>query len=281
MEPYDLDGVRVEVDSYRNTKEDILTSDLIISHLNRQGYAINVAEFHHKPIVVINHNANGFPAIPAKHQPDSQNRFLYTIYNSEHIKKSLHYPNPSFVLHPPVDADRVKVKKTGKKLTLINCWHNKGGNLFTNLAAMMPDREFLGVRGGYAEKDQVICNLPNVENMDNTPDIKKAYAKTRILLMPSLKESWGMAGVEAMASGIPVIAHPTAGLKESLADAGIFLDRDKPELWAAKIVELDNEDIYKAASAKCVKRFKEIQAMQEKELVDVETWFEQVIRRQL
>ena len=38
-----------------------------------------------------------------------------------------------------------------------------------------------------------------------------------------------------MASGIPVICHPTFGLKENCGDAGIYVDRSKPELWAAAI----------------------------------------------
>ena len=66
--------------------------------------------------------------------------------------------------------------------------------------------------------------------------------------MPSDYESWGMVGVEAMHSGIPVIAHPTPGLRESLADAGTFIDRGDVDAWEAAIRRLyDDEDAFTRA----------------------------------
>lgn len=281
LDPYELDGVKVDVDSFKKTKEDMPTVDIIISHLNRAGYALNVAEFHRKPYVFIHHNPNGFIPVKAKNQPEMNDRWAYQIYNAEHIRDAVKYPNPSIVLHPPIEANRVKVPKTGNKITLINLWPNKGGELFAQLARLMPEREFLGVKGGYADREQVTPDLPNMEIMDNTPDIKEAFAKTRILLMPSIRESYGMAGVEAMASGIPVIAHPTPGLKESLGEAGIFCNRDKPQEWIEALLRLDNKDAYKEASAKAKKRFKDLQTQQEQELLAVEEFLEKAIKKQL
>ncbi|MFE4971343.1 glycosyltransferase [Kitasatospora sp. NPDC056651] len=52
---------------------------------------------------------------------------------------------------------------------------------------------------------------------------ERVYARSRVVLMPSSHESWGRVGVEAFASGIPVIAHPTPGLAECLGHAGIYV----------------------------------------------------------
>jgi len=68
--------------------------------------------------------------------------------------------------------------------------------------------------------------------------------------MPSEYESWGRVGVEAMASGIPVIAHPTPGLQESLGDAGVFVDRNDIDGWERAIRRLLTPRAYGTASKK-------------------------------
>lgn len=285
LQPYELDGVRVDVDSWKQTKAELQTADILISYLNRQGYVINLAEFennHHSlPLVIVHHNTNGFHPLKMKNQSDNpKNRWLYQIYNAEHTKATLNYNKPSMVLHPPVDPKRVKTKK-GTKITLINTREEKGGKLWEELARLLPDHEFLGVEGAYDLAGQVKPNLPNVEFLANTSDIKKAYSKTRILLMPSERESYGRTGVEAMISGIPVIAHPTAGLRESLGDAGIFIDRKDTQAWVEAIKKLEDPAEYKAASEKALARAKAIEAGRIKELAEMEEFFIKAINKEL
>jgi glycosyltransferase involved in cell wall biosynthesis len=281
LDPYELDGVKVDIDSFKKTHAELQDTDLIITHLNRAGYALNLAEFRKKPLVVIHHNPNGFAPAKGKHQEDMNNRWVYNIYNSEHVRKAVNYPNPYYILRPPVMADRVKVSKKGNKVTLVNLWEDKGGELFAQLARTLTDRKFLGVKGGYARQKQVLVDLPNMEILENTSDMKRVFGKTRVLLMPSLRESWGMVGVEAMASGIPVVAHPTPGLKEMLGDAGIFCDRNKPQEWIDILAKLDDEAFYKEASAKATKRFKELQEVQKTEMSGIIEWLDKAIKKQL
>src|SRR5678815_5651953 len=87
---------------------------------------------------------------------------------------------------------------------------------------------------------------------------EKVYARTRILLMPSAYETWGRVGVEAMCSGIPVIAHPTPGLTEALGDAGFFDDRDDVDAWAKTVRRLDDPAEYRKASRAAFKRAAEL-----------------------
>jgi len=67
-----------------------------------------------------------------------------------------------------------------------------------------------------------------------------------------------MVGVEAMSSGIPVIAHPTPGLLESLDYAGIFVDRKDYKGWEDAIRELDDPDEYSRKSELALKRVAEL-----------------------
>jgi glycosyltransferase involved in cell wall biosynthesis len=93
------------------------------------------------------------------------------------------------------------------------------------------------------------------------------YARTKLLLMPSDYESWGRVGVEAMASGIPVIAHPTEGLTESLGDAGTFIHRDDIPAWCDAITRLLKPRAWGAASKKAKARSAELDPAR-----DLATW---------
>jgi len=181
------------------------------------------------------------------------------------------YPNPSIVVRPHVDVKRYKVKR-GDNITLINLFERKGGKFFHELARMMPERKFLGVEGGYGKQEKE--TLKNVSYMKNTPDAKKIYSQTRILLMPSMYESYGRTGIEAMSSGIPVIACETPGLRESLGDVGIFCDKSKE--WVEAIKRLDDPKVYDALSKKCIERAKELEKQTLKDLVEMESFFQKI-----
>jgi glycosyltransferase involved in cell wall biosynthesis len=124
----------------------------------------------------------------------------------------------------------------------------------------MPDREFLAVMGSYGEQTDY-SDLPNVEVVQQVSghEMREAvYSRTRVLLMPSFYESWGRAGVEALASGIPVLAHPTPGLCESLAEGGIFLERQDLDGWEAVLRKLEAPAEYRLASKRAKARSAEL-----------------------
>jgi glycosyltransferase involved in cell wall biosynthesis len=65
--------------------------------------------------------------------------------------------------------------------------------------------------------------------------------------------------VEAMSSGIPVIANPTPGLKEAMGNAGIFCYREDVSAWVREIKKLtEDESYYKSVSDRCRARAKEL-----------------------
>lgn len=162
-------------------------------------------------------------------------------------------------LHPMIRPALYETAGTGEAVTLINLGENKGGRLFWELARRMPATSFLAVKGAYEEQIIPAAIPPNVTLLDTTEDMRSIYARTRILLMPSQYESYGRCALEAAASGIPTIAHPTPGLQEALGRAGIFCDRADPDAWQAAIENLMDPRIYKSHASKVRRHFESVQ----------------------
>lgn len=228
--------------------------DVIISHHDNTIRAAQIARKLGIPWVFVCHNDMAGIHHQLGLEPD------LVVFNSEWLKQRLYMPHMNFmVMHPPVWAEQHKTTK-GKHITLVNMSENKGALVFYELARRLPHLNFLGVEGGHGE--QILRhNIPNVEIQPHTADMReKVWSRTGVLLMPSIYESYGMAGVEALASGIPVLAHPTPGLLESQGPEGIFLDRDDIDAWERQLRAFDSGDdvLYQQASNRALKRSQEL-----------------------
>jgi glycosyltransferase involved in cell wall biosynthesis len=262
---YVLDGVNVH--AYRDKHDPFRwldDADVIITHLENTPRATILGEQARVPVIHRLHNTF-----------DATRRWLLApgaslgVANSEWMAEELRTESrvPIVVVRPVVYYNEY-VTKPGKAVTIVNLFENKGGAQFWRIVEQMPDVQFLAVRGGYGQQiipDQV---PDNVEVIDNTANMKDdVYARTRILLMPSDYESWGRVGVEAMASGIPVVAHPTRGLKESLGSAGTFVHRDDTAAWVKAIRGLRSPKGWAEASKAAKARVAELDADK-----DLHTW---------
>lgn len=259
-EIYDLDGVTVIPQSAPGAGEFAAAAtraDALVSHLENVPVTASLARGHGIPLIVVCHNTFDLTWAPL-----ATGTTALAVYNSAWMEGEaqvyLHgrarRPQRTLVVRPPVWPAEYRTTR-GDAITLVNCSRDKGGRVLAALAARNPHRAFLAVEGGYGRQEPP--DLPNVgvlPHMDGRQIRDAVYARTRLLLMPSVYESWGRVGVEAMCSGIPVIAHPTPGLAESLGAAGIFADRDDLEAWQAAIERLDQPSAYAAASAAAAAR---------------------------
>jgi glycosyltransferase involved in cell wall biosynthesis len=242
--PYLWEGIYVVPRGAFDDEKAIKHADVAISHLQASAHTQRIADRHRTPTVYLVHNDF----------EDTTRRELartpasLTVFNSQAMADSLADLTEGIVVYPPVDPEEYRVEP-GESVTLINMTDIKGVDVFWKLAAELPDIPFLGVEGGYGYQETQ-GGLPNVTIMGHSPNIRRAYAETKILLMPSKYDTWGRVTVEAMSSGIPVIASPCPGVVEALGGAGFVIERDNLDAWASTIRTLiDDPAAYAKASA--------------------------------
>lgn len=252
MESYRLDGVHV-ARSCEAACVYAKRADVVISHVGDGGRSARLASEANVPNVRMAHGLIWEPSL--------LDGAALVVFNSEALRASVNCPAPSIVCHPPVDLDHFRTTP-GEHVTLVNLSEQKGGELFWRLVRCAPHRSFLGVKGHYGP--QYVDNFPNATVIENTVNMRDdVYARTRILLMPSERETWGMTAIEAAASGVPTIAHPTPGLVESLGAAGIFVDREDGHGWLDEIERLHDPDEWAAASALALARAAELDPLED------------------
>jgi glycosyltransferase involved in cell wall biosynthesis len=251
---YLYDGVEVVVTNlaYGRMYIERWQPDVIVSHHDNTIRAKNISRKLKIPLVFISHNDLSVVYPHLDIEPD------LVVFNTEWLAEKLKRDGMRYtIVHPPVYAEQHRTSP-GTKVTLVNLNENKGSGVFYELARRHPEWEFLAVEGGHG--DQIYPDLPNIELVKQTDNMRDdVWAKTKVLLMPSVYESYGMAGIEALASGIPVICHPTPGLKESQGPTGIFVDRDEIDWWEHQVfMLLHNQVEWEAASKRALKRSAEL-----------------------
>jgi hypothetical protein len=225
-----------------------------------------INEQYEKPLVVNMHYGEDLLHIANCQRSGNWAEFLWMV--SDHCKTKIFNsikPASSFVdtrVFKPAFIEQELVlynapnQTEGDCITLINANLLKGLGVLVELAQRFPNRKFLGVRPYYNRVQ--VPDLPNVEWMDLQEDIRVVFAKTRILIVPSVYESWGRVAFEAMYNGIPVLyskplengASPnfvtgsTEGMAAWIGESGFPCDRMILDDWITAIQTLDDPEIY-------------------------------------
>src|SRR5690606_22990517 len=142
--------------------------------------------------------------------------------------------------------------------TVLSSLLNKGVETVLGLAERMPDREFIIVRSpaeathGLPDLESRAARLPNVVLAPRVPphEVAETYlSRTRILLVPSRYETYGMSALEAAAYGIPSVHVDTPDVREGIGDAVPLVNPGEPQVEAYARALATIERIYFAWSA--------------------------------
>jgi glycosyltransferase involved in cell wall biosynthesis len=171
-------------------------------------------------------------------------------------------------LLPVIDSKRMVAEtRQPRFLTFVNHQPHGGALVFARIAERLarrrPDIPVLLVQGPSQTDPLAKMGIEGpLKNLTMAPaptDPREYLAKTRLLLVPSLEEDLGLAAIEAMVNGIPIVASNRGSLPETVGDAGILLEMPRAcsadphvrpttedvEPWAEAILRLwDDEASY-------------------------------------
>jgi glycosyltransferase involved in cell wall biosynthesis len=164
---------------------------------------------------------------------------------------------PPIVL-PLIESERYRVERTGDSVLLVNPTLRKGVEIFFRLAAARPDIPFLAVESWNLNDTwrTVLMNrarsLNNVALWPPVEDMREAYARARLVLMPSIhEETFGRVVAEAQLSGIPALVSDRGALPETLGGGGLSVPLDAGfDAWLAAFNRLwDDRTLYDRSAA--------------------------------
>ena len=280
-------GFPVFIEGEDNLDEVVQDYDVVWTHLNMTRTAINAAKRASKPLIIMNH------ALGQVAQYEVKNTEVdLMIYNSQWLynvtEPDFKCKNTAILIPPTTTKDyAVSDRSEQKMITHLNCNAGKGVMYARHWAMEMPEYPFLFVMGSYFKQFvpigfavpnahlqipmQEIDYPSNVTFIPPTKDVlNDVLRKTKIAVVPSTIDSWGLFSIECCAAGIPVIAHPDDGFLESLGAGGLFVDRVKAKTNCDLITKLMEDDVYYAEQqAYALRRAAELEELANRQIVDL------------
>lgn len=188
----------------------------------------------------------------------SSQRPHFFIANSYETKRRIQkfYRRNAHVIYPPVHVSQTKQKPSNKKsyyITVSRLQYAKHVDLLVKAAKKGKfNLKVIGV-GRDLERLKKLADS-HVEFLSSVPDqeFETLYAGAKAFLFASVDDEFGIAPIEAMGRGVPVIAYASGGLKETVQDKnnGYLYEVFSENAIIEKIKKLENlsPSEYKAMS---------------------------------
>lgn len=129
-------------------------------------------------------------------------------------------------------------------------------HIFYNIQKQIPAKLMMVGEGPEKEAAEMLCEKLGIANkvifFGNSNEIDKILCFSDLFLLPSITESFGLAALEAMASGVPVISSNTGGIPEvNIEGVSGFLSN------VGDVEEMSKNAIYILSDETRLKQFKE------------------------
>ena len=258
--PYVFEGVQVDQINADNVL-DIRTNPIPIAQQLRDLNARVVIGQNELSLAAVK-AARAVGAVPvvSVHTPPAYGKNLaeamyetdYAIYNTRTAAIEWGEPN-ALVVHPPISPLPQDTFTKGDAYTLLSSLRNKGVEVVIELAKRYPDQRFIVVRSpaeathGLADIEDRVKDLPNLELHPRVApeEVEKYFKQTRILLVPSRYETYGMSTIEAAGYGIPTVHVDTPHVREGIGEGAILVPPLNADATAAGIDTIEkNYELY-------------------------------------
>lgn len=274
-EPYTFEGVSVMQIDAKNVL-DIKTDPMpIATQLRELDANVVIGQNELSLAAVKAARIIGAASIVNVHTPPRYGRNLadamyetnYAIYNTRTSAEQWGEPK-ALVVHPPINPMPKNTYTKGDAYTVLSSLRNKGVEVVLALAILYPDQRFIIVRSpaepthGLPDIEERVAKLPNVELHPRVApeDVDKYFKQTRILLVPSRYETYGMSAIEAAGYGIPTVHVDTPHVREGIGDGAILVP--PMDVYATKAGIDTIEANYEAYSFNARKRAEWLHARQ-------------------
>lgn len=231
LETYRLDGVTVmsgSGEAHTNIMADAeaVGASVLYAHSSLSQETIRAAKRMHLPSILAVHAPPRFGADLRR----AWSAATVRLYNTEVSRKEWRDPK-GWLLHPPVGGPSEMPKGSHDALTLTSSLLNKGAARVLELAKRRSDQRFIIVESPAhpTHGDPLFWELAEgLENVEVWPrldpgEMGSLWAETRILLVPSRYETYGMSALEAAWHGIPSVHVDTPHVREGIGEAARLL----------------------------------------------------------
>jgi alpha-1,3-rhamnosyl/mannosyltransferase len=117
---------------------------------------------------------------------------------------------------------------------------------FTAVVARHPEALLVLTGGRGGEEESVLAQVARLRLTDRVrrtgripaADVAGLYRAASVVAVPSRYEGFGLPAVEALAYGVPLVAASATALPEVVGEAGLLIDPDDVDGWAAAISAL-------------------------------------------